>query len=145
MNIFGKSLKDYLWPVKWYALACILIVIFQYDGMLVFFGYNDLMARATQWGWMIFVALAAYSLVRKYGFENFGVKNILFTGVLFAIIIHGLKAFVFRVFFFPYSGPAEQQLYTVLYKFFYGSMLVMAVAVIICMLFYFNKRGWLKK
>ena len=144
MEIFGKTLKDYLWPVKWYVLACVLIVIFQYDGMLLFFGYNELMARATQWGWMLFEAIALATLVRKYGFGNFGVRNILFTGVLFAVIIHGLKAFVFRVFFFPY-GPLSQSWPTLLYKFFYGSALVMAVAVIVCMLFYFNKKGWLKK
>lgn len=144
MEIFGKSLKEYLWPVKWYAIICVLIVIFQYDGMLLFFGYNDLLARATQWGWMIFVALSAYKLVKKYGFDNFGVRNVLFTGVLFSIIIHGIKAFVFRVFFFHY-GPLSESWPTLLYKFFYGSALVMAVVVAAAMLFYFKKRGWLEK
>jgi len=145
MKVFGKSLKEYLWPVKWYVAICVLIVIFQYDGMLLFMGYDPLIARATQWGWMLFEALALITLVRKYGFDGFGVKNILFAGVLFALVIHGLKAFVFRVFFFPYSGTLEQQASTILYKFFYGSGLVMAVAVIVAMLFYFNKKGWLKK
>jgi hypothetical protein len=143
MKLFGMNLKEYIWPVKWYAAACVLIVIFQYDGMLLFLGYNDLLARATQWGWMIFVALAIFKLVRKYGFDDFGIRNILFTGVIFSIIIHGLKAFVFRVFFFPY-GPLGESWPVLLYKFFYGSALVMAVAIAMAMLFYFNEKGWLK-
>jgi hypothetical protein len=144
MKVFGKSCKEYIWPVKWYVADCVLIVVFQYDGMLLLLGYNDLPARATQWGWMIFVALALYTLVKKYGFDDFGVRNILFTGVVFAIIIHGLKAFVFRVFFFPY-GPLAETWPTLLYKFFYGSALVMAVTAAVAMLFYSSKRGWLNK
>jgi hypothetical protein len=33
---------------------------------------------------------------------------------------------------------------TLLYKFFYGSALVMAVAAAMAMLFYSNRKGWLK-
>jgi len=143
MKVFGRGLKEYVWPVKWYLIACVLIVIFQYDGMLLFLGYNDLLARATQWGWMIFVALSIYTLVKKYGYGGFGARNILFTGVIFSVVIHGLKAFVFRVFLFPY-GPLIETWPTLLYKFFYDSALVMAVAVIMAFLFYSNKRGWMK-
>ena len=91
MDVFGKPLREYIRPVKWYIILCIAIVIFQYDGMLLLMGYDPLVARVTQWLWMIFVAAAAVTLVRKHGFDGFGVKNILFTGILFSIIIHGLK------------------------------------------------------
>ncbi|MBM3304210.1 MAG: hypothetical protein FJY76_03860 [Candidatus Aenigmarchaeota archaeon] len=140
MRVFGRTLKDYLWSVKWYVLLCVLVVIFQYDCMLLLMGYDPLVARITQWLWMLFVAAALVTLVRRYGFESFGVKNILFSGVLFAVIIHGLKAFVFRVFFFPYAVTAEQQPFVLLYKFFYGSGIVMAVAAAVAMYYYLSRR-----
>ena len=50
----------------------------------------------TQALWAMMVALSVIKLSLYY---NFNFKNILFLGVLYSFIIHGLKAFVFRVFF----------------------------------------------
>ena len=83
MEIFGKTLRDYLWPVKWYVIASVIVVVFQYEGMLAT-GYDPLMARITQWLWEIFVAAAVFTLVWKH---DFGPKHIFFTGILFSVII----------------------------------------------------------
>ncbi len=141
MEIFGKGVKDYFLPVKWHILCMALTVVFQYEGMLRFMGYNEIVARITQWLWMAFVALAAIKLVRECGF---GIKNIIIAGVFFSLIIHGLKAFVFRVFFWPYGQVSETWM-VLLYKFFYGSSLVMAVTLAFGLLFIARKRGWLNK
>ena len=62
MKVFGKSLYEYLWPVKWYVIASVIVVIFQYEGMIAQMGYDPLVARITQWLWEIFVAAAAFTL-----------------------------------------------------------------------------------
>lgn len=142
MEIFSKGVKDYFLPVKWHILCMVLTVVFQYEGMLRFIGYNEIVARITQWLWMVFVALAAIKLVRE---RNFGIKNIITAGVFFSLIIHGLKAFVFRAFIWTYSGTAEEIWSKMLYKFFYGSSLVMAVTLAFGIFFIARKRGWLEK
>ena len=139
MKIFGKTLRDYLWPVKWYIIASIIVVVFQYEGMIAQMGYDPLVARITQWLWEIFVAAAAFTLAWKHGF---GPKQIFFTGILFSAIIHGLKAFVFRVFFFPYPSEAWPWLH--IEKFLYGSAIVMAVTLAAGLVTYYYKRGKIK-
>lgn len=135
MKIFGKTLLEYIWPIKWYIIASIIIVIFQYEGMLAYIGYNETVARITQWLWEIFVVLAVFKLIWKY---NFNFKQIFFVGILFSVIIHGLKAFIFRVFFFPYSPESWPWLH--LYKFLYGTAIVMAVTFATYILTYYYKK-----
>mgnify|MGYP001607047489 CR=1 FL=1 len=49
---------------------------------------------------------------------------------------NGIKAFVFRVFLFPYSDPTiEQYILHLLNRFFYGSFLVMVIVVILGIIF----------
>lgn len=139
MKIFGIPLRDYLWPVKWYVAASVIAVIFQYEGMIAQIGYDPLMARITQWLWEIFVAAAVFTLVWKHKFKP---KQIFFTGILFSAIIHGLKAFVFRVFFFPY--PPETWPWLHIYKFLYGSAIVMAVTLAVGLAAYYYKQGKIK-
>ena len=139
MKVFGKSLYEYLWPVKWYVIASVIVVIFQYEGMIAQMGYDPLVARITQWLWEIFVAAAAFTLVWKH---KFGPKQIFFTGILFSVIIHGLKAFVFRVFFFPY--PPETWPWQHIDKFLYGSAIVMAVTLGAGLFTYYYKHGKIK-
>ena len=139
MKIFGKTLKEYLWPVKYYVIASIIVVIFQYEGMLAYIGYNEILARITQWLWEIFIALAVFTLVWKH---DFNIRQVFFTGILFSIIIHGLKAFVFRVFFFPYEPGSWPWVH--IYKFLYGSAIVMAVTLATGIITYYYKKGKLK-
>ena len=87
----------------------------------------------TQALWALMVALSVVKLTVLYDF-NF--ENVLFLGVLYSFIIHGLKAFVFRVFLFPYSDPTiGQYILHLLNRFFYGSFLVMAIVIILGLMF----------
>ena len=129
MKIFGKTLKEYLWPIKFYILISVLIVISQYYIALPLSKEFPYILNLTQALWAIMVALSVIKLSLYY---NFNFKNILFLGILYSIIIHGLKAFVFRVFLFPYSDPTiKQYILHLLNRFFYGSFLVMSIVIIL--------------
>lgn len=135
MKIFGKTLKEYIWPIKYYIIGAVLVVILQY---YVAVPLNDkygvpFILNITQALWALMVAFSVIKLVVNY---NFNFKNVLFLGVLYSLIIHGLKAFVFRVFLFPYSDPTlEQYILHILNRFFYGSFLVMVIIVILGLIF----------
>ena len=87
----------------------------------------------TQALWALMVAFSVIKLTLYYDF-NF--KNVLFLGVLYSVIIHGLKAFVFRVFLFPYSDPTiKQYILHLLNRFLYGSFLVMIIVIILGLIF----------
>ena len=129
MKIFGKTLKEYIWPIKYYILISVLVVISQYYVALPLSRYSPYILNLTQALWALMVALSVLKLTLYY---NFNMKNVLFLGVLYSIIIHGLKAFVFRVFLFPYSDPTiEQYILHLLNRFFYGSFLVMIIVLIL--------------
>jgi hypothetical protein len=135
MRIFGKTLKEYILPIKYYIFISILIVISQYYIALPLNEkYNiPFILNITQALWALMVAFSVIKLTVNYDF-NF--KNILFLGVLYSLIIHGLKAFVFRVFLFPYSDPTiKQYILHILNRFFYGSFLVMVIVIILGLIF----------
>ncbi|MBL7169476.1 MAG: hypothetical protein ISS48_00475 [Candidatus Aenigmarchaeota archaeon] len=139
MEIFGKTLKEYFWPIKYYVIIAILVVISQYYIALPLSGQYPFILNITQGLWALAVIASVFTLVKKY---DFGVKNIIFLGVLYSIIIHGLKSFFFRVFLFPYTHlPAEQIPAHLMGKFLYGSAIVMAVVVILGpLLIYLEKK-----
>ncbi len=126
MKIFEKTLTEYLWPVKYYILISVLVVISQYYIAAPLSDKYPFLLNLTQALWALMVALAVMKLVKKH---NFNMKNVIFAGVLFSVIIHGLKAFFFRIFLFPYSIPAEQVPAKLIERFLYGSFLVMVVAI----------------
>ena len=135
MRIFGKTLKEYILPIKYYIFISILIVISQYYVALPLNEkYNiPFILNITQALWALMVAFSVIKLTVNYDF-NF--KNILVLGVLYSLIIHGLKAFVFRVFLFPYSDPTiKQYILHILNRFFYGSFLVMVIVIILGLIF----------
>ncbi|MDP2672443.1 MAG: hypothetical protein Q8O84_01380 [Nanoarchaeota archaeon] len=133
MKIFGKTLKEYLWPIKYYILISILVVISQYYIALPLSENYPYILNLTQALWALMVAFSVIKLTLYYDF-NF--KNVLFLGILYSFIIHGLKAFVFRVFLFPYSDPTiGQYILHLLNRFFYGSFLVMVIVIILGLIF----------
>lgn len=142
MKIFGKASKDYVLPIKYYILCSVLVVISQYYVALPLSGQYPFLLNVTQALWALIVALAVMKLVKEH---NFGMKNIVVVGILFSIIIHGMKAFFFRVFLFPYSIPAEQVPAQLIGKFLYGSFLVMVTAIIIGAVFIYAKKKNLLK
>ena len=137
MKIFGKTLKEYLWPIKFYILAAVLIVISQYYIGLPLQGKYPFILNLTQGLWAAVVALSVLTLVRMY--KDFRMKNVIILGIFYSIIIHGLKAFVFRIFLFPYSGSFNEVLLKIFGKFLYGSSLVMVVAIITGIIFIYLK------
>ncbi len=133
MKVFGKTLSEYILPIKLYVLGAILVVISQYYIALPLSGQFPFILNLTQALWAIMVALSVIKLTVRHDF-NF--KNVIFLGVLYSIIIHGLKAFVFRVFLFPYQNiPTEQIPLHLLNRFLYGSFLVMVIVVILGLIF----------
>lgn len=132
MKLFGKTLKEYIWPIKFYILGAVLAVISQYYVAVPLADRFPFILNLTQALWAIMVALSVIKLTLYY---NFDINNVLFLGVLYSFIIHGLKAFVFRVFLFPYSGTSTDILEKIMGKFLYGSFLVMAIAVILGLVF----------
>ena len=132
MNIFGKTLKDYIWPIKFYILTVVLVVISQYFVAVPLADRFPFILNLTQALWAIMVALSVIKLILYY---TFNIKNVLFLGVLYSIIIHGLKAFVFRMFLFPYSGTSTEVFGKIISKFLYGSFLVMVIVIFLGFIF----------
>ncbi|MEK6887754.1 MAG: hypothetical protein AABX14_02295 [Candidatus Aenigmatarchaeota archaeon] len=137
MKIFGKTFKEYLWTVKYYILISVMVVISQYYIAAPLSDRYPFLLNLTQALWALMVALAVMKLVKKH---DFNMKNVIFVGVLFSIIIHGSKAFFFRIFLFPYSIPAEQVPAQLIGKFLYGSFLVMVIAIVIGAVFIYAKK-----
>ena len=133
MKIFGKTLKEYIWPIWYYVVGAVLVVPLQYYVAVPLADRFPFILNITQALWALMVALSVIKLTVLYDF-NF--KNVLFLGVLYSIIIHGLKAFVFRVFLFPYSDPTiGQYVLHLLNRFLYGSFLVMVIVIILGLMF----------
>ena len=133
MKIFGKTLKEYIWPIWYYMVGAVLVVPLQYYVAVPLSDRLPFILNLTQALWALMVALSVVKLTVLYDF-NF--KNVLFLGVLYSFIIHGLKAFVFRVFLFPYSDPTlGQYILHLLNRFLYGSFLVMVIVIILGFMF----------
>lgn len=132
MKLFGKTLKEYIWPIRYYILGSVLVVISQYYVAVPLSNRFPFILNLTQALWALMVA---FSVIKLTVFYNFNFKNVLVLGVLYSVIIHGLKAFVFRVFLFPYSGTSTQVLEKIISKFLYGSFLVMVIVIILGLLF----------
>jgi len=133
MKIFGKTLKEYIWPIWYYVVGTVLVVPLQYYVAVPLADRFPFILNLTQALWALMVALSVIKLTVLYDF-NF--KNVLFLGVLYSVIIHGLKAFVFRVFLFPYPGFSIGQIHWHLFnRFFYGSFLVMVIVIILGLMF----------
>lgn len=121
IRIFGRTLNEYIFPIWYYILGSILVVISQYLVVAPHGGQFHNLDRITQALWALFVALSVCQLVKKSQF-NFG--NIIFLGIIYSFIIHGLKVIIRYAFY-------EKTLFYTLDRFIYGSLLVMIIVVII--------------
>ena len=131
IKIFGKTLGEYVKPIWYFILISIAAVAWQYlFGLKIDDGFMSI--RISQWLWEICIAASAYKLIKT---ANFGYGNLFFLGVLYSLIIHGLKVSI-RYFFY-----AKPFLY-LLDRFLYGSLLVMVIVFIGGSMFlFFKKRG----
>ena len=133
MKIFGKTLKEYIVPIWYYIIGAVLVVPLQYYVALPLSDRFPFILNLTQALWAL---LVAFSVIKLTLYHDFNFKNVLVLGVFYSFIIHGLKAFVFRVFLFPYSDPTiKQYILHLLNRFFYGSFLVMVIVIILGLIF----------
>ena len=134
IKIFGKSLSEYTQPIWYLILISITVVFWQYlVGLKI--DENLLPLRISQWVWEACIALSAYKLIKN---SNFGYGNLFFLGILYSLIIHGLKITIRYLFY-------EKTFLYLADRFLYGSLLVMAIVFIGGSLFvFFRRRGMLK-
>lgn len=131
IKVFGKTLGEYLKPIWYFVIIAILTVLWQYlVGLKI--PDNALPIRISQWVWELVVLVSAYRL-SKLGF-SYG--NMLFLGVLYSFIIHGLKVSI-RYFFYAKTFGY------IIDRFLYGSLLVMAIAFVLGSVFVYlgKKKG----
>ncbi|NQU98423.1 hypothetical protein HQ533_03065 [Candidatus Woesearchaeota archaeon] len=130
-RIAGKTLKEYLWPIRYYVLGAILIAISQY---VIGLKYNiPYFLNLTQALWALMIVFSLIKLIKTYG--DFNISNVLVLGVLYSIIIHGLKVAIRYFFYF-------KPVWYLLDRFLYGSLLVMIIALITGPIFiYLKKKG----
>jgi len=129
IRIFGKTLVEYVKPIWLYILGTILVVLSQY---LIALSLNDklpYLVNVTQALWVLMVAL---SIIRLSKEKNFNLGNAFFLGVIYSVVIHGLKVSIRYLFY-------EKTLFYVVDRFVYGSLLVMLIVAILGPLFVFLK------
>lgn len=134
IKILGKTLGEYLRPIWYFILISIAAVVWQY-----LFGLkiddNFMSIRISQLIWEGCIAVSAYKLIKT---ANFGYGNLFFLGILYSLIIHGLKVTVRYLFY------GKTFLYLI-DRFLYGSLLVMVIVFIGGSMFvFFRQRGILK-
>ncbi len=134
IKIFGKTLSEYIKPIWYLILITIAVVFWQY-----LFGLkiedNSLPLRISQWVWEACIAISAYKLIKG---SNFSYGNLFFLGILYSLIIHGLKITIRYLFY-------EKTFLYLIDRFLYGSLLVMAIVFIGGSMFlFFRRRGILK-
>ena len=134
-KIAGKTLKEYIFPIKYYVISSVLIVISQYVVVFPLSSQYPFLINLTQGLWVLMVALSVINLVRE---KDFNMKNILFLGILYSLIIHGTKVSI-RYFF--YAMPT----WYYIDRFLYGSFLVMVIVIIVGpVLLYLKKKNLIK-
>lgn len=134
IKIFGKTLGEYVKPIWYFILISIAAVAWQYlFGLKIDDGLMSL--KISQWVWEVCIAVSAYKLIKT---ANFGYGNLFFLGILYSLIIHGLKVTVRYLFY------GKTFLYLI-DRFLYGSLLIMVIVFLGgSMLLFFRRRGILK-
>ncbi|OGK25443.1 hypothetical protein A3A46_00690 [Candidatus Roizmanbacteria bacterium RIFCSPLOWO2_01_FULL_37_13] len=119
IKIFGKTLGEYIKPIWYLILISIATVAWQYlFGLKIDDGLISI--RISQLVWEICIAVSAYKLIKT---ADFGYGNLFFLGVLYSLVIHGLKATVRYLFY-------EKTFLYLADRFLYGSLLVMVTVFI---------------
>ena len=132
VKIFDKTLGEYLKPIWYFILISVLVVFWQYlFGLKINVNFSSI--RISQWVWEAMVLASAYKLSKISGF-SYG--NMFFLGVIYSVIIHGLKIAI-RYYFY------NKTLLYALDRFLYSSLLVMAIALVLGSVFvYLRKKGY---
>jgi len=129
IKIFGKTLGEYVKPIWYFILICLLAVAWQYLYGLKM-ADNYLALRISQWVWELAILASAWKLSR---IPSFSYANMFFLGILYSLIIHGTKVTI-RYFFY------QSTFWYVVDRFLYGSLIVMAIVFVLGSVFvYLNK------
>lgn len=130
IKIFGKTLIEYIRPIWYLILITILIVFWQYLFGLKIEDNFLMYLKISQWLWEAMIVVSAYKLSR---IPNFSYSNMFFLGIIYSVIIHGLKAAI-RYYFY------DKTLLYLLDRFLYGGFLVMVMAFILGSAFIYLKK-----
>ena len=134
MKIFNKELREYVEPIKYYILGAVLVVISQYAVALPLENQYPYLLNITQALWALMVVLSCIKLVKEHDFKFW---NLFVLGMLYSVIIHGLKVTIRYVFY-------GRDIAYAIDRFTYGSSLVMIIAIGMGMaLPHFKKKKWL--
>jgi len=131
--VFGKSMKEYFWPVRYYVLGAMVSVALQYLALHYINRFVD-GARATQGLWILMVTLSTITLVQKHDFK---LRNVLALGILYSFIIHGFKCSM-RYFVYGAFDPLYRTTKYIGSRFIYGSILVMTISTAVALTLYLN-------
>lgn len=134
VKVFGKTLGEYVKPIWYFILISVTTVLWQY-----LFGLkiddNLMYLRISQLVWEICIAISTYKLIKN---SNFNYGNLFFLGVLYSLIIHGLKITIRYIFY-------EKTFLYLVDRFLYGSLLVMVIIFVGgSMLLYLRKKRTIK-
>ena len=134
IKVFGKTLAEYIKPIWYLVLISIVAVVWQYlFGLKIDDGLMSI--RISQWVWEICIAVSAYKLIKT---TDFGYGNLFVLGILYSLIIHGLKITIRYLFY-------EKTFLYLADRFLYGSLLVMVIVFVLGSMFlFFRRRGILK-
>ena len=134
IKIFGKTLSEYLKPIWYLIVISIAAVGWQYlFGLKIDDGLMSI--RISQWVWEICIAVSAYKLIKT---TDFGYGNLFVLGILYSLIIHGLKITIRYLFY-------EKTFLYLADRFLYGSLLVMVIVFVLGSMFlFFRRRGILR-
>jgi len=125
IKIFGLTALDYLKPIWYFVLIAVIVVFWQYNFVPLPIPIGEdsglLAVRISQWIWELAVILSAYNLSKV---PNINYGNMFFLGVLYTIIIHGLKA---SIRYLLYSA----NLWYLLDQFVLGAGIVMVFAFVL--------------
>ena len=125
-KVHGRSLKEYIWPVRAYIPMAMVAVAWQYVGL---FERADAVGQAI---WASAVALSVATLVYKHGF---GLGNTVFFGVWYSLLIHGSKCSL-RYFIYGVFDPRYRTVEYIGSRFIYGSMLAVNVSMLVALALY---------
>lgn len=128
-EVFGKTLRDYLFPVWFFLIIAAGGVAFQYIGMTI--GVKS-PGTIGQFLWSAGLLISVPYLIWKNDFE---IQNVFIFAILFDLIIHGVKISVRYVIYGAYD-PVYRSITYIRSRFLYGSALVLFSSTFIAFAIY---------
>lgn len=113
-KVLGKSIKEYIWPVRFFVPLAVFGAVWQY------LGPPPEPAMVGQTIWLLAAFLSALTLARK---RDFSIKHAAALAIIYSLLIHGAKCSL-RYFIYGNYDPVYRTLGYLSGRFLYGSVLV---------------------